>query len=54
MIAELKADPSKRFIYVEQAFFTRWYDEQDEDTRNVVKMLVNQGEVKKGGKVPTV
>ncbi|KAK3768503.1 hypothetical protein RRG08_060865 [Elysia crispata] len=43
VIAELKADPSKRFIYVEQAFFTRWYDEQDEDTRNVVKMLVNQG-----------
>ncbi|RUS70932.1 hypothetical protein EGW08_021308 [Elysia chlorotica] len=43
VVAELKADPSKRFIYVEQAFFTRWYDEQDEATRNDVKMLVNEG-----------
>lgn len=43
VIAELKADPSKRFIYVEQAFFTRWYDEQDEDTQHDVTKLVNEG-----------
>ncbi|GFS02334.1 alpha-mannosidase [Elysia marginata] len=42
VIAELKADPSKRFIYVEQAFFTRWYNEQDEDVQNDVKKLVNE------------
>ncbi|GFN78507.1 alpha-mannosidase [Plakobranchus ocellatus] len=43
VVAELKADPTKRFIYVEQAFFTRWYNEQDQETQNDVKKLVNEG-----------
>ncbi|BFZ17312.1 hypothetical protein BsWGS_20353 [Bradybaena similaris] len=43
VIAELQADPSKRFIYVEIAFFSRWFNEQSDATRHVVQSLVNQG-----------
>uniref|UniRef100_A0A0B7AW15 Alpha-mannosidase n=1 Tax=Arion vulgaris TaxID=1028688 RepID=A0A0B7AW15_9EUPU len=43
VIAELQADPTKRFIYVEIAFFSRWYNEQGEATKEVVQTLVNQG-----------
>ncbi|EDV26091.1 uncharacterized protein TRIADDRAFT_63890 [Trichoplax adhaerens] len=43
VVQELMADPSKKFIYVEIAFFTRWWREQDKKTRENVKMLVKQG-----------
>ena len=32
-----------RFIYVEMAFFTRWWQEQSETTKSVVRELVNEG-----------
>ncbi len=32
-----------RFIYVEMAFFTQWWKEQDEDRRNIVRDLVSGG-----------
>ncbi|XP_059158646.1 lysosomal alpha-mannosidase-like isoform X2 [Physella acuta] len=43
VIPELAADPSKRFIYVEIAFFSRWFNEQDDATRHLVQKLVNEG-----------
>ena len=43
VVQELAADPSKRFIYVEVAFFSRWFDEQNGATRRLVKKLVNEG-----------
>ncbi|XP_005095526.1 lysosomal alpha-mannosidase [Aplysia californica] len=43
VIPELVADPSKRFIYVEIAFFSRWFRQQDKATQQVVKKLVNEG-----------
>ncbi|XP_063446500.1 lysosomal alpha-mannosidase-like isoform X2 [Mytilus trossulus] len=43
VVQELLKDPSKRFIYVEIAFFARWWREQDEAMRDQVRMLVNQG-----------
>lgn len=39
------ADPSKKFIYVEMAFFARWWSEQDQKTRENVKMLVKEGAI---------
>lgn len=43
VIPELVNDPNKRFIYVEIAFFARWWNEQDDSTRHIVKGLVNDG-----------
>ncbi|XP_060071778.1 lysosomal alpha-mannosidase-like [Ylistrum balloti] len=43
VIPELLRDPSKRFIYVEVAFFARWWREQNNVTRESVQNLVNQG-----------
>jgi len=36
VIPELAADPTKTFIYVEMAFFTRWWNEQNDDTKALV------------------
>lgn len=43
VIPELLNDPNKRFIYVEIAFFARWWRDQDDSMRHVVKGLVNSG-----------
>ncbi|KAF6207869.1 hypothetical protein GE061_016318 [Apolygus lucorum] len=43
VITELSHDPKKRFIYVETAFFYKWWQEQDDTKRHQVKKLVNQG-----------
>ncbi|KAJ6646687.1 Lysosomal alpha-mannosidase [Pseudolycoriella hygida] len=39
----LLQDPSRRFIYVETAFFSKWWNDQDEAMQEQVKMLVNEG-----------
>jgi lysosomal alpha-mannosidase len=41
-IRELIADPKKRFIYVEIAFFSRWWDEQTEPMKELVRGLVRE------------
>ncbi|XP_048762590.2 lysosomal alpha-mannosidase-like isoform X2 [Ostrea edulis] len=43
VIPELLSDPSKRFIYVEIAFFARWWREQDGIMKENVMKLVNEG-----------
>ena len=43
VVHELSNDPNKRFIYVEMAFFFKWWKEQDNSTRELVKGLVNNG-----------
>lgn len=45
VIPELLSDPTKRFIYVEMAFFARWWREQDNTMKENVRKLVNEGEV---------
>ena len=42
VIPQLSADPSKRFIYVEIAFFERWWNEQGEAMQAEVKKLVHE------------
>ncbi|CAF4067741.1 unnamed protein product [Rotaria sordida] len=42
-IESLLENPDRRFIYVEIAFFWRWWIQQTEDTQNTVRQLVNQG-----------
>ncbi|XP_078091137.1 lysosomal alpha-mannosidase isoform X2 [Mustelus asterias] len=43
VIPQLYADPAKRFIYVEVAFFYRWWKQQSDRTKKVVTQLVNEG-----------
>ncbi|XP_070500728.1 lysosomal alpha-mannosidase-like isoform X1 [Chironomus tepperi] len=43
VVQALLQDPSKRFIYVESAFFEKWWREQDDKLKEQVKMLVNEG-----------
>ena len=43
VIQALLMDPARRFIQVETAFFSRWWSEQNDDMKNTVKMLVEEG-----------
>ena len=42
-IDALLQNPDRRFIYVEMAFFWRWWLEQNNDMKNTVRQLVNTG-----------
>lgn len=43
VVQALLQDPEKRFIYVESAFFSKWWREQTDSLKEQVKMLVNEG-----------
>ena len=43
VIEALLADEDRRFIYVESAFFWRWWGQQTESTKTVVRNLVESG-----------
>lgn len=43
VIDTLLSDPNKRFIYVESAYFFKWWNEQTPAMREQVKQLVNEG-----------
>ncbi|XP_054805405.1 probable alpha-mannosidase At5g13980 isoform X2 [Prosopis cineraria] len=45
LVPALLADKNRKFIYVEQAFFQRWWREQSEAVQNTVKQLVNSGQL---------
>ena len=40
----LEENPDRRFVYVEIAFFWRWWNQQSDEIRNKVKNFVNDGE----------
>jgi len=43
VVIALDENPDRRFIYVEMAFFWRWWNQQTDDIRNKVKQFVNEG-----------
>ena len=43
VLLALQENPERRFIYVEIAFFERWWNEQDEATRVLMKQFVKEG-----------
>ncbi|KAK8465738.1 hypothetical protein PHAVU_009G161600 [Phaseolus vulgaris] len=45
LVPALLADKNRKFIYVEQAFFQRWWREQSDDIQNIVKELVKSGQL---------
>ncbi|CAK9186898.1 unnamed protein product [Ilex paraguariensis] len=45
LIPALLADKNRKFIYVEQAFFQRWWRDQSEAVQSKVKQLVSSGQL---------
>ncbi|CAG7879288.1 unnamed protein product [Brassica rapa] len=45
IVPALLADKNRRFIYVEQAFFQRWWNEQSEEIKTIVKGLIRSGQL---------
>ncbi|KAL0281361.1 UNVERIFIED_CONTAM: hypothetical protein PYX00_002368 [Menopon gallinae] len=45
VVRELAHDPNKKFIYVETAFFWKWWLEQGDHMRHLVKKLVANGQL---------
>ncbi len=45
VVQELQRDARRTFIYVEIAYFYRWWNEQSEATKEVVKKLVSNGQL---------
>ena len=43
VVRELQENPDRRFIYVEVAFFYRWWNQQTDKMKTEVKQLVRQG-----------
>ncbi|XP_021563703.1 LOW QUALITY PROTEIN: lysosomal alpha-mannosidase [Carlito syrichta] len=43
VISSLLEDPTRRFVYVEMAFFSRWWHQQKNATQKAVRELVRQG-----------
>jgi lysosomal alpha-mannosidase len=43
VVLALDENPDRRFIYVEIAFFWRWWNQQTDDIRNKFKQFVNDG-----------
>ncbi|CAF4525369.1 unnamed protein product, partial [Didymodactylos carnosus] len=43
VIESLVQNPERRFIYVEIAFFWRWWNQQSQEIQDTVKQLVNDG-----------
>ncbi len=42
-MSELSKDVNKRFVYVEIAFFWRWWNEQSDDIKQLVRTFVDEG-----------
>eukprot|EP00850_Spirogloea_muscicola_P004147 SM000017S02887 [mRNA] locus=s17:887138:900859:+ [translate_table: standard] len=45
VVEKLLENPDRKFIYVEQAFFQRWWREQSRNRRRTVKKLVKAGQL---------
>ncbi|KAK1310707.1 hypothetical protein QJS10_CPA08g00415 [Acorus calamus] len=45
LIPALLADKNRKFVYVEQAFFQRWWRQQSDKTQSVVKKFVSSGQL---------
>lgn len=49
VIQALLADPARKFIQVESAFFSKWWDDQNDDLKEKVKLLVEEGRLEFNG-----
>jgi hypothetical protein len=45
VVSSLQQNPDRRFIYGELSFFSRWWAEQGEGVRDVVRKLITDGQL---------
>ncbi|KAL0047195.1 hypothetical protein WJX82_009185 [Trebouxia sp. C0006] len=45
VVQALDANPDRKFVYGEMSFFTRWWREQTEATKDLVRKLVDNGQL---------
>ena len=45
VVAGLRRVPERKFTYVEQAYFQRWWSEQSDDIRAATRQLVHSGQL---------
>ena len=45
VISALEANPERKFIYVEQAFFQRWWRVQSDERKSITRQLVKSGQL---------
>ena len=45
VIQELQSNPTRKFTYVEMAFFSMWWDEQSLETKQLVRKLVTNSQL---------
>ncbi|GAB4847549.1 hypothetical protein Ancab_026609 [Ancistrocladus abbreviatus] len=45
VVEALHRDPNRKFVFAEQAFFQRWWATQNEEIREVVRRLVDRGQL---------
>ncbi|XP_010246825.1 PREDICTED: alpha-mannosidase isoform X2 [Nelumbo nucifera] len=45
VVESLRRDPNRKFVFAEQAFFQRWWAEQNLETQEEVKKLVDSGQL---------
>ncbi|XP_075661819.1 putative alpha-mannosidase At5g13980 [Castanea sativa] len=45
IVPALLADKNRKFIFIEQAFFQRWWRDQSEEVQSIVKQLVSSGQL---------
>ena len=45
VVPQLVIDPRKRFIFVETAYFWRWWGEQEDPMKTTVRKLVKNGQL---------
>ena len=43
VIRALNKNPDRKFIYVEMAFFSRWWRDQNNSTKELVRKFVDEG-----------
>ncbi|XP_077862730.1 LOW QUALITY PROTEIN: lysosomal alpha-mannosidase-like [Saccoglossus kowalevskii] len=49
VVGLLQGSSHRKFVYVEMAFFMRWWRQQNEEMRNIIKDLVNKGQLQFAG-----
>ncbi|XP_042469663.1 alpha-mannosidase-like [Zingiber officinale] len=45
VVGSLLKDPNRKFIFAEQAFFQRWWREQSDKTQEIVRKIVDSGQL---------
>ena len=45
VVASLQENPQRKFTYVEQKFFSMWWERQNDATKESVRSLVKNGQL---------